>query len=186
MPTHERLYRRLLRRETRASRTVPAVIAATCVALLTAGGLVAGGLALFLPERLDTVAATVTDAVNDPVVSVTAGCVLLLLGVVGFLLAILPGRRTRHTLITDRAGVVIESYGLAESVATTVARSCGLQRRQVRASVHRRRLVTIMVRPVSGVAVDHDAVEEAARSTTQALGLRLRPRVLVQREGSVA
>lgn len=183
---YEKLYRRLLRRETHDSRTTPAVFVATVAAVLAAGTITITVIALAAPGTGETIGNSVMDALGNRLVLTVAATLLLVLGAVAMSLALSPGRRTRHALITNRAGVVVESAGLAESIASTVARNCGLQRRQVRASVHRRRLVTVTVRPISGVPVDADAITEAARSTTSALGLRLRPRVYVSDEGFVA
>ncbi|HIY67337.1 MAG TPA: hypothetical protein H9830_13810 [Candidatus Agrococcus pullicola] len=186
MSEHDRLYRRLLRRETHASRTAPAVAAATLGAVFAPVVIIVGVLALLVPSLFESVVAIVRDAASNPGVAAAVGGALLVVGAVFVLLAILPGRRTRHTLITDRAGVVIESSGLAESIATTVATACRLDRDQVRVSVHRRRLVTVTVRPVSGVSVDRAGIEAATRSTTVTLGLQLQPRVVILREGTLA
>ncbi len=187
MTTNTATPRRLLRREARATRRGPAIALAVVLTLVLAVLLV-GVAAWALDEGFRTQAAAwfapVPALLQMPSAVIAVGVVLLLLALLLFALAVLPGRRARTRLDT-RAALVIDDGVLADAIADGVARRIGVPRGQVGVTVARRAAL-IRVTPTSGVPVDAAAAEEAAARMLDEVGFRLSPRVQVEREGVIA
>ncbi|HEY0119503.1 MAG TPA: hypothetical protein VGC04_12050 [Cellulomonas sp.] len=184
----EAVYRRVLRRETHASRAAAAITVAVVLVVLCAA---AGASAVwFLVDATarDRVFAAVSGfdvrARTAPVVAVVGG-VVMLLGLWLLLLGVLPGRRARHGRTAGRLAVVTDDGVAADVIADTVAGALAVARDLVHVSVgHRSAVVTIT--PVSGVAVDEAAARRAASDATSRLGRPLAPRIAVASRGVVA
>jgi hypothetical protein len=183
--TRSRLYRRIARRETHASRTAPTVVVSGLLILVLLAFLVvtlwylnsAGG-----HERVTSWMARGQTLGTGTVVA--CGVVAALVGVWLISLAVTPGRRPRHSRTDDRQVVVVDDGVLADAVATAVARQCGISRRQVAATVGRTRL-DVRLTPFSGQPVDKQAARDAALQVFNALGLHTSTRIVVADRGVV-
>ena len=185
MTSEGNVYRRVLRRETHASRTAPAVVVAAVLllAILAAGGLtVWAGLDAGGRDLAGRVGAVLEDAVRNPVVLSVTAAVAALIGIVLLGLALSPGRRARRGRATGRAALLVDDGVLADAVAAAVAARCGLARRQVVVTMARRR-ADVRIRPISGVAVDEHGAKEAAVSALSALGFSAPPAVTILPQG---
>lgn len=188
MSSERAVYRRILRRETHSSRAGAAITVAVVLILALAA---AGAGCVVLITHLPTLAvlqATLSDiagfraAFRFPVLG--AGILAALLGLIVLLIGLLPGRKARRRLPSERAAVVVDENVIANSVADRVSRETGADRRQVKTIVDRRR-VRVRVVPTSGIPVSRDAVAEAARAGGEEFGLTRRPRVTLAEQGVV-
>lgn len=182
------VYRRVLRRETHAPRTVPAVVVAA-ILLLVALALIAGAVWWWIDESVrDPWAAWAGSAVSwlsQPPVLIGAGVIALALAAVLLALALLPGRRARRARAAERVALVVDDGVLADAVADAVAASAGLDRRQVAVTLGRRSAI-VRIMPTSGVPVHTGAAARAAEGAVSALGFAARARVVVEPKGVVA
>lgn len=189
MTGNEAVYRRVLRRETHASRTGPAVLVAVVLALVFLCGIVIGISAIVDPElrRIGATAANsaVTVLRESPPWLVPSGALLLALGMVLIALALLPGRRSRRARVGPRAGVLVDLSVLADAVADRVSARCGIERSQLDVTVTRWS-TRVRVTPTSGVPIDESVVRETAHESLAEIGFATPIRVAVERKGVVA
>ena len=183
--------RRVLRRETHSPRSALAITVAlgvitACVFVLIeiVLQLIGRGPLLFAPT--DAVRAAAEPAGGMLPLLVPLGIGVAVLGLLLVLAAVLPGRRTRHSLSTDRLAVVIEDEVIASALARSTATVAGLAPGAVRVTVGRR-LALIRLTPTSGTRVDQARVTEAAAATLARIGPRpgLEHRLLVAATGRV-
>lgn len=181
-------YRRVLRRETHASRTIAAVVVASVTLAVLIAVIVVGIGWLAAPAFRDGV----TDAVGgiaelaqQQAVLLAVGVVLVLLSLVLLALAMIPGRRARRARTTDRAALVVDDGVIADSVADQVVRRVGVGRRQVSVTVERS-ITTVRITPTSGLLVDRIAAESAVVETLSGIGFTTAPRIIVAEEGVIA
>jgi hypothetical protein len=182
------VYRRVLRRETHASRTSAAVVTAAVMIALLAGVIAVGVWWLAVPGGRDAVEgwfASASASAGEPGIRTAAGVVALCLAVLLLALALLPGRLPRRARSTDRVALVVDDGVLADAVADAVAARCGVDPRQVSATVGRRR-TAVRVTPTSGVPVDRGAAADSAASAVAALGFSTTPRLTVARQGVIS
>lgn len=188
MTNEQVMYRRLLRRETHAPRTVPAVVVASIGAVLLLA-LLAGGVWWLVDEAFRTEAMRRIDDVavlgQQQALPWGVGAGLALVALVLVALAVLPGRRARRARMTDRTALLVDDGVLADSVAASVARRTGVDRGRVSVIVGRRS-VTVRITPTSGVPVDPAAAESAVVETLAGIGFTAEPRVVIDRNGVVA
>ncbi|UYO96996.1 hypothetical protein OED01_15555 [Microbacterium sp. M28] len=178
-----RVYRRVLRRETHASRTTPAVVAAAVlIVLIVAGfGVMAWSvLDVGIAHQVSTYPARAGMGIF-----VAVGCIGILLA--GFFLAaaLLPGRRARRARTDDEHALLVDDGVLADATADAVAARCGIARSQVSVVVGRRS-VRVEVVPTSGVVVDEESARQAAVRVFDELGFVVDPTVVVAQRGVVA
>lgn len=175
---------RILRRETRASRAGASIAAAVLV------------IAFCVYALLETAVRAVGQPpwIVDPVgaaewiIRLPAGVTPLLLGVSGAVLAvvglffllgaILPGRRARHVLPHGRAAVVVDDEVIAADLARRARLAANVAREQVMVIVSRK-LVTVNMRPTSGVPLRRDDVAAAVRAELEAMALVPMPEVRI-------
>lgn len=160
MTDHTHLYRRLLRRETHASRSGAAVTVAVLLAMVLIAAIGFSGWWTFDPMLRENVT-TWTASVDIADIALIGGVVALLLALLLIVASIAPGRRARHARATDRFAVVVDDGVLADAAAHSVAYRSGLDRGQVSTTVGRRG-VTVRITPTSGVAVDRELVARTA------------------------
>ncbi|PYY33860.1 hypothetical protein DEJ16_03095 [Curtobacterium sp. MCJR17_055] len=162
----DRSVRRLVRRETSASRSVSVVVAMTFLVLVAVTVAVAAVVVL-LGQRIagvdprDVVDAAVrapTGLVDAVVVAV--GAVLALLGLWSLLHGLLPARRPRHVVRSDRLGVVVDDEVLASAAARAARSATRLGPDAAVGSVGRRALDVVLL-PASGVDVDEASAAAA-------------------------
>lgn len=185
MSGNDSLTRRIVRRETHASRTSGAMIAAFlgllfCLYVLLEAMLQALGQDAWLtdPAALGAWLSRLP-AETDAAILGLAGLLILLLGLAFFLQAVLPGRRPRYALPNPRAAVVVDAEVLASSLARRARMTAGVSAEQVLVTVGRTR-VDVRIRPTSGIPVNEEAVREAVQEELQLTGLQPQPEVRVQ------
>ncbi|NJI60673.1 hypothetical protein HCX50_14670 [Microbacterium oxydans] len=188
MTNEQATYRRVLRRETHASRTASSMgvasIGAVLLIALLAGAvwwLVDGGFRDTAARRLEEIAV----GVQQPAVLFGVGGVLTVLAVVLLALALLPGRRARRARITERTALLVDDGVIADSIAAAVARRAGVDRSRVSVFVGRR-TVEVRITPTSGVFVRMADAEDAASDILAGIGFSATPRVVVEPNGVVA
>ncbi|MEH3090008.1 MAG: DUF6286 domain-containing protein [Microbacterium arborescens] len=155
--------RRVVRRETHSPRTVAMIVAVVLVilALVYAGTEIVLNLA-GQPALLLGPAAALGWVVGLPTevpagVGITIGAVVALLGLVLVVLAITPGRLSKHQLVVGESAVVADNGVIASAIAQRVSDDSGLPRDQVRVGVGHR-VVDVTLSPAVGVPVDEDSV----------------------------
>ncbi|MGI5190886.1 hypothetical protein ACQEVI_22300 [Promicromonospora sp. CA-289599] len=188
MNKEQAVHRRVLHRETRSSRTGAAVVLASVLIVLLVTAVTLSVWWLVDPGSRDVVAAqaaVVSSIAGDDGTLLAAGCVAVVLAVVLIAVALLPGRLARRARSTDRLALLVDDGVLADTVADAVAARCGVDPRQVSATVSRGS-VTIRVTPTSGVDVDRAAATDSAVAALAAVGFPVAPKLFVAREGVVA
>ncbi|GAA1223006.1 DNA/RNA endonuclease G [Microbacterium maritypicum] len=180
--------RRVIRRETHSPRTVAMFVAVILLILALAyigleivlslaaqpalliGPAAAGGWLIGLPTA-------------QPAGLVIAGSVVLaLIGVIFIVLAITPGRLSRHVLDGGGRAVVVDNGVIASALAQHLAEETGLARDSITVGVGHR-TVDVTVRPGIGIPLDKADVASAAEAELQTYRLahRVRTRVRIER-----
>ncbi|MBW4093940.1 MAG: hypothetical protein HIU81_00250 [Acidobacteria bacterium] len=165
----QRMMAKALRRETHSSRSVLSGVAAAVIILLAIYGLLESALrAVGQPPWLNDPQTAVDKmahlpAGTEPVLLGLVGVVLFLIGLLFFLNAVLPGKRARHTLLDQRVHTVVDDEVIAAALARRARLSAGVTRDQVMVVVGQR-LVTVNVRPTSGMAVSAERIAQAVEA----------------------
>lgn len=176
--------RRVLHRETHASRAAPACIAAVLVILLSLYALLESAVrAIGQPPWLvdpQTAAERIIALPNGmpPLLLGVTGAVVAAAGLFFFLNAILPGRRARHLLDMPRVAVVVDDEVIASSLARRARVAANVTPEQVMVVISQRQAV-VNVRPTSGVPVSENAVREAVEDELRSMALVPVPAVRV-------
>lgn len=117
--THDRTYRRILRRESTASRSGTVVVAVLVVLVIAAAAVFAAAL-VFLGQRAlgidprDLVGAAARAPRGlDTTIVVGVAAIVAVVGLVFLAQGLLPQRRPRHTMSSDRLAVVVDDEVLA-------------------------------------------------------------------------
>jgi hypothetical protein len=158
----------ILKRETRSSRAVAAVIAAVLVIVLCVYALLETAVrAIGQPPWLvdpETAAQQIVALPSGvpPLLLGALGAVLVMVGLFFFLNAVLPGRRARHLLRDRRAAVVVDDEVIASALARRARLAANVTQEQVMVTVSRSH-VLVNVRPTSGTPLDPEAVLAAVR-----------------------
>ncbi|WP_427016184.1 hypothetical protein ACQCSX_15600 [Pseudarthrobacter sp. P1] len=175
---------RILRRETHSSRAPLVGIAAVLVSVLAIYALLeavlrAVGQPPWLADPLDAAhnLANLPQGIS-PILLGAIGVLLMLVGLVFFFNAVLPGRRARHIIEDPRAAVVVDDGVVAAALARRARMAAGVTREQVMVVVARD-TVQVNVRPTSGIRLDEDLVLAAVESELDAMKLVPRPDVRV-------
>lgn len=194
-PTHpdrDRVYARVLRRETRPSRS-GTVVLAMLLTLLASAAIVSVAAVVLLGQIVaGTDPRSVVDAAvraprgTDTTVVVTVGVVVAVVGLVFLLRGLLPGRRPRHTVPSHRLAVVLDDEVVA-SAAARAARSATRLGPDAAVGTVGRRTVDVVLRPAAGVDAPVVAATEAVQRELDALDLRptVTARVRVQPTGRI-
>lgn len=185
MSSLDRADRRLLRRELHRSRSAPAVVVLVVIAIVSAWFAVECALRLLdrpaLLARPGAVIDGAVAAVQDPTDLVVAiGAAALLLGLVLVVLALSPGRRSRHVLDDDRVLVIAEDAVIASALARTARTAAALGPDRAQAWVARRRAQVRLV-PTAGVEVPETEVRTAVGDAVEHLRIQPPVRVSVSR-----
>ncbi|MBT1544261.1 hypothetical protein [Curtobacterium aurantiacum] len=189
---HVATYRRLLRRETHVSRSAAVVVAMLIALVLAAVAIFAGALVLLDQNVLGVDPRAVVDAVRaapdglDTTIVVAAASLVALVGLVLLLQGILPQRRPRHAMSSDRLAVVVDDEVLA-SAAARAARSATRLGADAAVGTVGRRTVDVVLRPPAGVDVPSVAATEAVEREFAHIDAQppLTARVRVQPTGRV-
>ncbi len=173
---------RILGRETHSSRAAASIVAAALVAGICGYALLEAAVrAIGQPPWI-----IAPQAAAEQIIALPAGVPPLLLGVLGAVLAlaglifllhaVLPGRRARHVLRTERAAVVVDDEVIAAALARQARLAANVTQEQVMVVVSRRE-VLVSIRPTSGVPLKAEAVLAAVRQELQEMGLEPMPEV---------
>lgn len=187
-----RVHRRIVHRETHASRSGALVVAMLVVVLAAAVVVVAAVLVLLDQRLLGIDPRTVVDgAVRAPrglvdAIVIGAGAVVALVGLVFLLQGILPRRRPRHAMRSTRLAVVVDDEVIA-SAAARAARSATRLGPDAAVGSVGRRTVDVVLRPAAGVDVPAVAATDAIEREIAAIDLEptISARVRVQPTGRV-
>ncbi|MGN8051097.1 hypothetical protein ACTJKO_15560 [Curtobacterium sp. 22159] len=190
--THDRVYRRILRRETNASRSGAVVVAMLVTLVVAAAAVFAAALVLLDQRVLGIDPRDLVDAARraprglDTTVVVGIGAIIAVVGLVFLAQALLPQRRPRHVMSSERLAVVVDDEVLA-SAAARAARSATRLGPDAAVGTVGRRTVDVVLRPAAGVDVPAVAATEAVQAELAAIdpGPAVTARVRVQPTGRV-
>lgn len=174
----------ILKRETRSSRAVPAVIAAVLVIVLCGYALLETAVrAIGQPPWLvdpETAAEQIVALPSGipPLLLGSLGAVLVMVGLYFFLNAVLPGRRARHLLQDRRAAVVVDDQVIASALARRARLAANVTQEQVMVTVSRNHVI-VSVRPTSGVPLQAETVLAAVQEELREMGPSPMPDVRV-------
>ncbi|QYM65194.1 DUF6286 domain-containing protein [Microbacterium sp. Se5.02b] len=187
MTNEQATYRRVLRRETHAPRTIPATVVASIGVVLLLAALVGGAWWLIDEAFRDALARWygALDAPAQLAVPIGVGVALVVCAIVLLALALLPGRRARRSRTTERSALLVDDGVIADSVAQAVARRTGVDRGRVAVTVGRR-MVAVRITPTSGIPVDVGAADAAVNDVLTGIGFAATPRVSVEPDGVIA
>jgi hypothetical protein len=168
------VYRRILRRETHVSRSV-AVSVVMVFVVLAAIVVVVGAATVLLDQRIAgfdprSVADAARIAPHGVVaaIAIPAGIVVALLGLWVLLLGVLPARRPRHEMPSDRLAIVVDDEVIASAVARAARSVTRLGPDAVVGSVGRRS-VDVVLRPAAGVDVPVVAAGDAVEAELESI-----------------
>ncbi|SJN10793.1 conserved hypothetical protein [Leucobacter sp. 7(1)] len=179
------VYRRVLRRETHASRTAPAVAVVSVLLVGILGAVAAVVWGSFDARIRDGLATTLQELRLAPALALAAGIAILLLGLLLLGAGVLPGRNSRRQRTSARIGVLCDATVLANAVADGVAMRCGIGRGQVSVNVGTR-AVAVRITPTSGVPQDPRSVTRAAEAVLRDAGFPASVRVSIASQGVLA
>lgn len=175
---------RVLRRETRSSRAVAATFAALLVILCAVVALlefILKGIGqdpwIIDPQAAIQRLARLPEGA-DLLLLGAVGAVLMMVGLIFFLNAVLPGRRARHILDDRRCAVVVDDEVIASALARRARFAANVMQEQVMVVVSQRSVV-VNIRPTSGVPVDEQSVLAAVQDELDRMAPYPRPSVQV-------
>ncbi|PRB37036.1 hypothetical protein CQ020_21555 [Arthrobacter sp. MYb23] len=188
----DRVIRRMIRRDTHSSRSVPSVVVAS-ILLVTFLWLALESVLWLLKDQpllaspaqlrqwlLDLPANTI------PAGMTAAGVGLGILGLLIIGIAVGKGRRPRRALASDRTATVVDDDVIAAAVSSKARLAAGLAPGQVTTTVGGRS-VRVQVRPTSGVPLNLESIKTAldGELATYALDRPVKRNVRVLNEGAV-
>ncbi|WP_144756368.1 hypothetical protein [Curtobacterium pusillum] len=190
--THDRTYRRILRRESTASRSGTVVIAVLVVLVIAAAAVFAAALVFLGQRALGIDPRDLVDAAAraprglDTTIVVGVAAIVAVVGLVFLAQGLLPQRRPRHTMSSDRLAVVVDDEVLA-SAAARAARSATRLGPDAAVGTVGRRTVDVVLRPAAGVDVPAVAATDAVTEEFRAIDVvpSVTARVRVQPTGRV-
>ncbi|MDQ0238850.1 DUF6286 domain-containing protein [Arthrobacter bambusae] len=175
---------RILKRETRSSRAgmaalAAALVIAACLYALLESALRAIGQPPWLidpqtaAERLTALPGGIS-----PLLLGALGGVVAMVGLMFFLNAVLPGRKSRRLLEDPRSGVVVDDEVIASALARAARTAANVTQEQVMVVVSQR-LVVVNVRPTSGVPLHEERILAAVEDELQRMAPSPMPSVRV-------
>ncbi|AOX45813.1 DNA/RNA endonuclease G [Microbacterium sp. BH-3-3-3] len=180
--------RTVVRRETHSPRTVAMIVVAVLLLLVLAYAAVeivlnlVGQPALLVApgEALNAVVAAPTALL--PVAFIVGGIVLALVGVLVLVLALKPGRLSRHEMAWGERAVVVDNGVVASAVAQHLSNESGIARDDIVVGVAHRS-VDVTVRPPVGIPVDEAELRRLVEEevTSYKLSPAVRTHLRVQR-----
>ncbi|WP_420369755.1 hypothetical protein [Curtobacterium sp. L1-20] len=189
---HDRVHRRIVRRETTASRSGTVVLAMLVLLLGAAAAVTAAALVLLDQQIVGIDPRDVVDRAAsaprglDTTVTVGVAAIVAFLGLVFLVRGLLTQRRARHTTSSERLAVVVDDEVIA-SAAARAARSATRLGPDAAVGTVGRRTVDVVLRPAAGVDVPAVAATDAVRAELAAIDAEpaLTARVRVQPTGRV-
>ncbi|OMH34080.1 DUF6286 domain-containing protein [Tersicoccus sp. Bi-70] len=177
--------RRVVHREIRSSRSVPAIIAALILLLVVLWVGTELVLSVFGQPALVVAPTQMLQQISglpgsvQPVWLAAAGAVLIIIGLILVVLAVKPGHRGRHIVNDDRLGVVVDDRAIASALSAAARRAASLAPDQAVTTVSRRK-VRVLLHPTSGSAVDEADVTAAVQEQLDQMNLRPEPRLRIE------
>lgn len=175
---------RILKRETRSSRAGMAglaavLVVAACVYALLESALRAIGQPPWLidPQTAAERLIALPEGIS-PLLLGSLGGVVAMVGLIFFLNAVLPGRKSRHVLSDPRAGVVVDDEVIASALARAARTAANVTQEQVMVVISQRQ-VMVNVRPTSGVPVHEERILAAVEHELQNMAPSPMPTVRV-------
>jgi hypothetical protein len=183
----ETVLRRVLRRETHSSRSVAFAVVVlltivACVYLAIETVLSLASQPALLVRPIDALAWLAAIPADLPVgVVVAGGLAVAVLGVWLILLAVSPGRLSKHEMDAGGRAALVDNGVLAAAIAQRVSDETGLARDRVTVGVAHRS-VDVSVKPGAGIPVDRAQVSAVAEAELSGFKLTrpLRTRVRVE------
>ncbi|MDF2665750.1 MAG: endonuclease [Microbacterium sp.] len=151
--------RTVVRRETHSPRTVAMLVVVVLALLVLAYAVVEIVLALLGQQPLLVSPGAALNAVVQaptalqPVAFIVGGLVLALVGLIVVILALKPGRLTRHEMAWGERAVVVDNGVVASALAQHLSNESGIARGDIVVGVAHR-TVDVTVRPPVGIPVD--------------------------------
>lgn len=180
--------RRVVRRETHSPRTVAVFVAV--ILLILALAYIGLEVVLYLAAQPALLAGPVAGwgwlvglPTAQPAGLVIAGSIVLaLIGLVFIVLAVTPGRLSKHTLEAGDRAVVVDNGVIASALAQHLSDETGIARENITVGVGHRS-VDVTVRPGAGIPLDKSSVQSVvdAELGTYRLTRSVRTRVRVER-----
>ncbi|WZH38042.1 MAG: DUF6286 domain-containing protein [Microbacterium enclense] len=180
--------RTVVRRETHSPRTVAMLVVVVLLLLGLAYAAVEIILALFgRPPLLVAPGAALSAVVSAPtallpVAFIVGGGVLALIGLLVLVLALKPGRLSRHEMAWGERAVVVDNGVVASALAQHLSNESGIARDDIVVGVAHR-TVDVTVRPPVGIPVDEAQLRRIVDDeiATYKLSPAVRSHVRVQR-----
>lgn len=180
--------RTVVRRETHSPRTgamlvvvVLLVLAAVYAAVEIALSLAGQPPLLLSPGAAADALATLPTAVV-PAGLIAAGVVIAVVGLIVLVIAVAPGRLSRHEMAWEDRAIVVDNGVVASSIAQHLSNESGIARENVVVGVAHR-TVDVTVRPPLGIPVDIDRLRAIVDDEVASYRLTpsVRTRVRVER-----
>ena len=172
--------RTVVRRETHSPRTgamlvvvVLLVLAAAYAVVEIALGLAAQPSLLLAPGAAFDAVAALPGSVT-PAALIAVGVVIALIGLIVMVIALAPGRLSRHQMTWGERAVVVDNGVIASSIAQHVSTESGIARENVVVGVAHR-TVDVTVRPPLGIPVDAENLRRTVED--EVASYRLTPSV---------
>lgn len=177
--------RTVVRRETHSPRTAAMLVVVVLLLLVLAYAAVEIILNLVGAQPLLVAPGEALNAVVEaptalmPVAFIVGGVVLALLGLIVLVLALKPGRLSRHEMAWGERAVVVDNGVVASAVAQHLSNESGIARDDIVVGIAHR-TADVTVRPAVGIPVDEAQLrrivegEVAAYRLTPAVRTRLR------------
>lgn len=180
--------RTVVRRETHSPRTVAMIVVAVLLLLVLAYAAVeiilnlVGQPALLVAPGEALNAAVAAPTALLPVAFIVGGIVLALVGVLVLVLALKPGRLSRHEMAWGERAVVVDNGVVASAVAQHLSNESGIARDDIVVGVAHRS-VDVTVRPPVGIPVDEAELRRLVEEevTSYKLSPAVRTHLRVQR-----
>lgn len=157
--------RTVVRRETHSPRTAAMLVVVVVLVLAAVYAAVEIVLSLTGRQPLLVAPGAAFDALADlpsavvPAALIAAGAVLAIIGLIVLVLAVAPGRLSKHEMTWGDRAVVVDNGVVASAVAQHLATESGITRENVVVGVAHR-TVDVTVRPPVGIPVDTDRLRQ--------------------------
>ncbi len=180
--------RTVVRRETHSPRTVAMLVVVVLALLVLAYAVVEIVLALLGQQPLLVSpgaalnAAVAAPTALQPVAFIAGGIVLALVGLTVLVIALKPGRLSRHEMAWGERAVVVDNGVVASALAQHLSNESGIARDDIVVGVAHR-TVDVTVRPPVGIPVDEAQLRRIVDEeiSTYKLSPAVRTQVRVQR-----
>jgi len=180
--------RTVVRRETHSPRTAAMLVVVVLALLVLAYAVVEIVLALLGQQPLLVSPGAALNAVVaaptalQPVAFIIGGIVLALVGLIVLVIALKPGRLSRHEMAWGERAVVVDNGVVASALAQHLSNESGIARDDIVVGVAHR-TVDVTVRPPVGIPVDEAQLRRIVDEeiSTYKLSPAVRTQVRVQR-----